>query len=97
MKSVIALTCAGWLAVPGAQPSNTAPLAFGMTPQDVATVLKAPLTYVSGRPEAEIYYVVRPVDLPVFYRIDKQLYLQFRKGCLTGWKPDWRMPPRGLF
>jgi len=54
------------------------------------------LAYVSGRPEADIYYVVRPVDLPVFYRIDKRLYLQFRRGCLTGWKGDWRMPPRGL-
>lgn len=96
MKSVVALTCAGWLSVPGLQPSNTYPLAFGMTPQQVANVLGAPLTYVSGRRGAEIYYVVRPVDLPVLYRIDKRLYLQFRKGCLTGWKSDWRMPHRPL-
>lgn len=96
MKSIIALTCAGWLAVPGAHPSNTAPLAFGMTPQDVATVLGTPLAYVSGRRDSEIYYAVRSAGIPGFFAVDKRLYLQFRKGCLTGWKPDWRMPPNPL-
>ncbi len=96
MKSIIALTCAGWLAVPGAQPSNTSPLAFGMTPQDVASSLGTPLAYVSKRRDAEIYYAERPAGVPGFYRVDKRLYLQFRKGCLTGWKSDWRMPAPGL-
>jgi hypothetical protein len=96
MKSVIALTCAGWLAVPGAQPSNTAPLAFGMTPQDAAAVLGMPLTRVEGRRGTDIYYVVRDSGVPGLFRVDQRLYLQFRKGCLTGWKPDWRTPPRGL-
>ncbi len=96
MKSLIALTCAGWLAVPGAQPPNTAPLTFGMTPQDVANALGTPLTYVTGRRDAEIYYAVRDAEVPGLFRVHKRLYLQFRKGCLTGWKSDWRMPPRGL-
>jgi hypothetical protein len=96
MNSIIALTCAGWLAVPGAQPSNTSPLAFGMTPHDVAIALGATLASVSKRRDAEIYYVERPAGVPGFYRVDKRLYLQFRKGCLTGWKSDWRMAPRGL-
>ncbi len=96
MKSVIALTCAGWLAVPGAQPSNVAPLAFGMTPREVAAVLGTPLTYVSGRRGAEVYFAVRNADVPGLLPVGKRLYLQFRKGCLTGWKSDWRMAPRGL-
>jgi hypothetical protein len=95
MKSVIALTCAGWLTVPGAQPPNS-PLAFGMTPQQVANVLGSPLTYVTGRRDNEIYYVLRDANVPGLYRVDGRLYLQFRRGCLTGWKSDWRMPPRGL-
>lgn len=96
MKSVVALTCAGWLAVPGAQPSNVAPLAFGMAPHDVATVLGTPLTRVESRRGAEIYYVVRDAGVPGLFRVNERLYLQFRRGCLTGWKSDWRMPPRGL-
>jgi hypothetical protein len=50
MKSLVALACAGWLTVPGADPPSVAPLAFGMTPQDVANVLHAPLTYHHGAP-----------------------------------------------
>ena len=48
MKTVVALACAGWLTVPNADPPSTLPLAFGMTPQDVANVLGAPLTYDRG-------------------------------------------------
>ena len=62
MKGVL-LACT-LLAPPAGLPSNVTPLAFGMTPQQVATALGAPLTYVSGRPRAEIYYTVTPAGVP---------------------------------
>lgn len=96
MKSVIALTCAGWLSAPAGLPSNVAPLAFGMTPQEVSETLRAPLTYVSGRRGSEVYYTVTPAGVPGFLRVDARLYLQFRKGCLSGWKKDWQLQ-RGVF
>lgn len=97
MKSLVALACAGWLAVPGADPPSVAPLAFGMTPQDVASALGAPLTYLHGGPRSEVFYAALPASTPGFYRVDRRIFLQFRNGCLTGWKNDWRRPPRGLF
>lgn len=96
MKSVIALTCAGWLSAPAGLPSNVAPLAFGMTPQEVSEALRTPLTYVSGRPAAEIYVTVAPAGVPGFFRVDERIYFQFRKGCLSGWKKDWQLQ-RGVF
>jgi hypothetical protein len=97
MKSLVALACAGWLAVPGADPPSVAPLAFGMTPQDAATALGAPLTYHHGRPGSEVFAATYPAAIPGFYRVDTRIFLQFRRGCLTGWKRDWSRPPRGLF
>ena len=44
----------------------------------------------------EVFVVTRPARVPGFYRVDRRIYLQFRRGCLTGWKNDWRRPPRGL-
>jgi hypothetical protein len=96
MKTVVALACAGWLTVPNADPPSTLPLAFGMTPQDVATVLGTPLTYDHGRPGDEVFVVTVPAKVPGLYRVDRRMFLQFRRGCLTGWKNDWRRPPRGL-
>lgn len=92
MKSVVALTCAGWLTVPGADPPSTLPLAFGMTPQDAAVALGAPLIYHHGRRGSAVFYATRPAHIPGFYPVDRRVYLQFRKGCLTGWKSDWSEP-----
>ena len=92
MKSAVALACAGWLSVPGAHPPNVYPLAFGMTPQDVSNAIGAPLTYVTGRRGSEIFVSTYSAGIPGFYPVNERLYLQFRKGCLTGWKSDWRMP-----
>jgi hypothetical protein len=96
MKSVTALACAGWLTVPGADPPSTLPLAFGMTPQQAAGALGAPLVYDHGRPGSEVFFATRPAHIPGFYRVDRLVYLQFRHGCLTGWKNDWS-PPHLLF
>lgn len=64
------------------------PLVFGMDVEDVSRILGLRLRYVSGRPGNEIYLVVRDTSSNrVFHRRDL-LYLQFRKGRLTGWKGD---------
>jgi hypothetical protein len=93
MKSLIAAACLGWLTVPGADPPSVAPLAFGMTAQDAANVLGAPLIYDHGRPGDEVFHVTRPARVPGLYRVDRRIYLQFRRGCLSGWKNDWRLAP----
>ena len=97
MKSIVAWTCAGWLTVPGAQPPSTAPLAFGMTPHEAAQALGAPLHRISGHRSSEIFYASHPASVPGVYPVAERVFLQFRNGCLTGWKKDWRMPPRGFF
>jgi hypothetical protein len=92
MTSLVALACAGWLAVPGADPPSVAPLAFGMTPQDASSALHAPLIHHHGSARSEVFYATRPARIPGLYRVDRRIYLQFRNGCLTGWKSDWRGP-----
>jgi hypothetical protein len=87
MKILVALACAGWLTVPHADPPNTLPLAFGMTPQDAAAALGAPLAYHHGGPGNEVFSAIVEAPVPG---------LQFRRGCLTGWKNDWRRTPRGF-
>lgn len=69
--------------------SNTTPLAFGMGEEDAARALGAPLTYISGRPGDEIYLTFRSIGGSGFFNRQDRLYLQFRKGRLTGWKGDW--------
>src|SRR4030088_3409140 len=83
MKSLVALACAGWLTVPGADPPSVAPLAFGMTPQDVANVLHAPLTYHHGAAGSEGFYATRPARAAGGVRVAWRIYLQFRQGGLT--------------
>ena len=97
MKTAIALACAGWLTVPNADPPSTLPLAFGMTPQDAANALGAPLIHERGRRGNEVFYAERPARTPGFYRIDRRVWLQFRRGCLTGWKSDWEVAPHWPF
>jgi hypothetical protein len=69
--------------------SNATPLAFGMAPNDAARTLGTPLAYVSGRPGDEIYLAIRTFGGSGFFDRRDRLYLQFRKGRLTGWKGDW--------
>lgn len=69
--------------------SNVTPLAFGMSAEDAATALGQPLTYVSGPPGDEIFLVIRNVGGSGWSFRDDPLYLQFRKGRLTGLKGDW--------
>lgn len=69
--------------------SNNWPLEFGLTPQETATVLGAPLVYAAGRPGNEVF-TAQVAGGHFFARTDT-LFLQFRKGRLTGWKVDRQM------
>ncbi|HEY0234611.1 MAG TPA: hypothetical protein VGC86_06085 [Afipia sp.] len=72
--------------------SNNIPLAFGMDADAASRALGLPLIYVSGRPGDEVFVVVRPANGDGFLWRQDPLYLQFRKGRLTGWKGDWSRP-----
>jgi hypothetical protein len=69
--------------------SNTTPLVFGMGEEDAARALGTPLSYISGLPGNEIYLTFRHIGGTGFFNRQDRLYLQFRKGRLTGWKGDW--------
>ena len=90
MKTAIALTCTLLMPPPGL-PSNVAPLAFGMSLSQVAATLGQPLTHVSGRSGHEVYFAVTPAGVPGFHPVGQGIHLQFRNGCLTGWKAHWGM------
>ena len=85
-------TC--WLVICGANDPNTVPLAFGMTPHQAEIALGMPLTEIDRR---EIYVVDGNAPVPGVYTVGEHLYLQFRKGHLTGWKYDWRLRPHFPF
>jgi hypothetical protein len=69
--------------------SNNTPLAFGMDVEDVSRALGSPLNYISGRPGDEIFLAIRHAGGSFFFPRSDRLYLQFRRGRLTGWKGDW--------
>jgi hypothetical protein len=69
--------------------SNNVPLAFGMDVEDVSRALREPLSYISGPPGDEIYLAIRNLGGSGLFNHHDRLYLQFRKGRLTGWKGDW--------
>jgi hypothetical protein len=72
-----------------AVPSNRIPLAFGMDAEQASSALGVPLVYVRGRPGNELLLALPNVKgTTLSYRSDG-LYLQFRRGRLTGWKGDW--------
>ena len=69
------------------------PLVFGMTKDQVARLVDAPLIYLSGARGSERYLVERRATVPGFYPVDTRIVLQFRRGRLTGWRRDWQMRP----
>ena len=69
--------------------SNVAPLFFGMDASDAANALGVPLVYVKGRPGNETFFAPRNDGGSGFFPRDDRLYLQFRRGRLTGIKGDW--------
>jgi hypothetical protein len=69
--------------------SNNRPLAFGMDAPGAANALGVPLNYISGRPGNEVFLALRNYGGSGFFDRRDRLYLQFRRGRLTGWKGDW--------
>jgi hypothetical protein len=90
MKRIVTSLWVCWAAYCGYQ-SNTAPLAFGMTPDQASVALGVPLVRYSGRHGSELYLAWGPAKIPGFYPTDAALALQFRNGHFTGWKPDWQL------
>jgi hypothetical protein len=69
--------------------SYGAPLQFGMNAGQVSQVLGVGLIYVRGRPGNELFLAIPNVKGSALSIRSDGLYLQFRKGRLSGWKGDW--------
>jgi hypothetical protein len=70
------------------QNGNT-PLSFGMSAEQASQSLGVPLNYVRGRPGDELLVALPNVKGAALASRSDGLYLQFRRGKLTGWKGDW--------
>ena len=88
MSANIAPASAAYKAEPAAVRAG-APLAFGMTEQDASAALGVPLSYVRGRPGNELLLALPNVKGSALTIRSDGLYLQFRRGRLTGWRGDW--------
>jgi hypothetical protein len=87
---VLMLTTIGAARSPAqAQLANSTPLTFGMTADQASQALGVQLTYVRGRPGEEMYLALPNVKGSALSDRRDGLYLQFRRGKLTGWKGDW--------
>jgi len=65
------------------------PVMFGMTPEQASVALGVPLQYVAGPPGDEMLLALPNVKGTTLARRSDGLYLQFRRGRLSGWKGDW--------
>ena len=65
------------------------PLMTGMTPDQASQALGVQLYYVRGRPGDELFAALPNVKGATLANRSDGLYLQFRKGRLSGWKGDW--------
>jgi hypothetical protein len=89
--AALALTGAFLTSAQGQQvltPPNI-PLSFGMKVDEVARALGVQLTYVRGRAGDELLLALPDVKGAALASRSDGLYLQFRKGRLSGWKGDW--------
>jgi hypothetical protein len=68
---------------------NRVPLSFGMNAEQASFALGVPLIYVRGRPGDELLLALPNVKGMTLASRSDGLYLQFRRGRLTGWKGDW--------
>ena len=95
LSIVAVLACIGFAPAFGQTlffgPPNTVPLTLGMNADEAAQALGVPLNYVRGRPGNELLLAIPNVKGSALSFRSDGLYLQFRKGRLTGWKGDWGM------
>jgi hypothetical protein len=92
MTASIMLANLIWVGVAAAaQPglSFGAPLNFGMSADEASVALGVPLSYVRGRPGNELLLALPNIKGNALAIRSDGLYLQFRRGRLTGWKGDW--------
>jgi hypothetical protein len=85
----VALTPASGQQSPRGTSPNGVSLVFGMSEDEVSQALGVPLYYVRGRPGDELVLATSNVKGSALSMRSDALYLQFRKGRLTGWKGDW--------
>lgn len=93
LAGCLALGCIGFAPASAqttfASRNATLPLSFGMTPEQASQALGVPLAYVRGRAGNELLLAIPNVKGAALASRSDGLYLQFRKGRLTGWKGDW--------
>jgi hypothetical protein len=90
VRRIVTLLCIWWLAL-GCARTASEYLHFGMSTEEAAATFGASMVYVTERHGGEIYLVRGPAPIPGIYPpyVEERLYLQFRKGKLTGWKNEW--------
>jgi hypothetical protein len=90
--AAVVVACAG-IALAQAQVVTTTPpnipLMFGMTPDQASVALGVSLQYVKGAPGEEMLLALPNVKGATLAKRSDGLYLQFRRGRLSGWKGDW--------
>ena len=94
LKKLIACGLATSIALAGvaitpALGGNGASLMFGMSAEQVSQALGVPLYHVRGDAGNELLLAISNVKGSALSSRSEGLYLQFRKGRLTGWKGDW--------
>ncbi len=96
MTRILAALCFSVLSLSAAHAAdalrpNTAPLAFGMSVEETANALGAPLQLIAvQRRGGETYFASYDTRVPGC-PVGERIVLQFRKGHLTGWKQDWSL------
>jgi hypothetical protein len=65
------------------------PLSFGMNAEQVSRVLGVSLYHVRGGAGDELLLALPDVKGAALASRSDGLYLQFRRGRLSGWKGDW--------
>jgi hypothetical protein len=94
MRRLIVIACILIVSAgPAFAGSRNDPLVFGMTRDEVESVLQSPLIYLKGARGSERYMVQGRSSVPGIYPVDARIVLQFRRGHLTGWRRDWQMRP----
>lgn len=85
----VVLLAVAAIKVASAAEQSAPSLRFGMKVDEAAATLGVPLTHVRGSGGNELYAALPNVKGSALSSRSDGLYLQFRKGKLTGWKGDW--------
>ena len=88
----ILTACAGWITVCQGFRLDPEPLTLGMTAQDAANSLRAPLVLVTDAPDFVVYVSDRTSEIAGLGRVPTRTFLQFKRGALFGWTSGWQLP-----